>query len=217
MKEGLHVMEEISFELGKLHSRTQIVAAHNHCSKQLTGDFRFTSPVGAHTLSSRMRLRKCLLLKLSVCLTVRNQFRAWNVSLITQFLNTTLWLAYIQVDSVFSVFLSLNIVKFLPPQHYTVKTPTVSGGMEKLFLFYQLWIALSDLLILWHNLSSWPAFCSSLVVLCTFLFLHYLSALKSKQFQTFWFLFISKFVYNFFLLFSYVFYICGMLLCCNNN
>lgn len=209
-------MEEISFELGKLHSRTRIIAAHSHGSKQLTGDFRFTFPMGAHTLSSWMRRRKHLLLKLSVCLTVRNQLKAWNLSPIRHFLNTTLWLADTQPDSVFRVFLSLNIVKFLPSRHYMVMTPTVSGDMKKK-IYYQLWIALSDLLILWHNLSSWPAFCSSLVVLCTFLFPHYLSALKSKQFQPFWFLFISKFVYNFFLLFSDVFYICGMPLCCNNN
>lgn len=209
MKESLNAMEEISFELGKLHSRTRIVAAHSHGSKQLTGDFRFTFPVGAHTLSSWMRRRKRLLLKLSVCLTVRN------LSPIRHFLNTTLWLVDTQLDSVFRVFLSINTVKFLPPRHYMAMTPTVSGDMEK--KNYQLWIALSDLLILWHNLSSWPTFCSSLVVLCTFLFPHYLSALKSKQFQPFWFLFISKFVYNFFLLFSDVFYICSMPLCCNNN
>lgn len=131
MKESLNAMEEISFELGKLHSRTRIVAAHSHGSKQLTGDFRFTFPMGAHTLSSWMRRRKHLLLKLSVCLTVRNQLKAWNLSPIRHFLNATLWLADTQPDSVFRVFLSLNIVKFLPSRHYMVMTPTVSGDMKK--------------------------------------------------------------------------------------
>ena len=172
----------------------------------------------------------------------RYQFEVWNLSL-TYFLNNALWL---QVDSVFRDFFSLNIVEFLPPEHDIVLRSTVSKvvkrgcgcplsgsvqgqagwgfeqpGLEWGAPAYSRGLELHDLkgffnpnhsMILWQNHyflksalkciewsfntsmqpSSWPTFCSSLVVLCTSLFPHHLLTLKSKQFQTSWFLFTSE-------------------------
>jgi len=150
-------------------------------------------------------------------LTVRNKFNAKNLSL-THFLTPPFWIDYTQVDPAFRGFLALNSAKCLPQRHcmvtrYTAYRPHVWKNV----LFYQLWVALSDLLILQHSPSSWPTFCSTPIVLCTYLIPHSLPRLKSKQFQTFWSLFTSKSVHNFLLLFSHVFHICSMFLCCSNT